>query len=103
MAVNYEQLMQQANQKMAEERVHMKQWLQLLIQHYINMPPEVVPKLLPIPGGTPEELMPSIFVTGPIDVEAYNKEAATLQAIVDRMNQVITEYNGEEARKCLSS
>ena len=100
---NYEQLMQQARQKMAEERVHMKQWLELLIQHYVNMPEEVLPKLPKLPGGTPEELMPSIFVSGDIDIEAYKREAGVLQGIVTTMNKVKEEYNGEEARRCLSS
>lgn len=95
----YSQLMR----RLIEDRVLVSQWCTSLVQHYNNTTDDVRAKLPPLPGTTPETMLPSLFVedVSKLDMELYNKEASVLVNIQQEMNRLHLLLN-QEAEKCLS-
>lgn len=97
------QLLEQRNRVFIEDRLLISQWCSNLVEHYNNTTEDVRAQLPPLPGTTAEEMLPSLFVTDPseLDVEKYLQEAAVLKNIQQRMCEVFHTIN-QEAMKCLS-
>lgn len=103
-AQSAKQLLDQRNRVFIEDRLLISQWCKSLTQHYHSASEDVRSKLPPLPGSTAEEMLPSLFVENPsdLDVEQYKKEAAVLSNIQAEMSRLYTEMN-QEAMKCLSA
>lgn len=97
-------LLEQRNRIFIEERLLISQWCTSLVQHYNSATDDIKAKLPPLPGTTAEEMLPSLFVSNPsdLDVEQYKREAAQLVAIQQAMSTLYTAVN-QEAMKCLSA
>lgn len=102
-AQSAKQLLDQRNRVFIEDRLLISQWCKSLVQHYNSATEDIKSKLPPLPGTTVEEMLPSLFVTDPsdLDVEQYKKEAAVLSNIQECMSRLYTEVN-QEAMRCLS-
>lgn len=100
---NAQKLLEQRNRMFIEDRLLVSQWCANLVQHYNDATEDVRATLPPLPGVTAEEMLPSLFVNDPcdLDVEQYKKEASVLVHIQQEMNTRYLALN-QEALKCLS-
>ena len=98
------QLLEQRNRAFIERRLLISQWCTSLVQHYNNLTDDMRDKLPSLPGNTAEEMLPSLFVDDPknLDKAQYDREVAVLKDIQEKMSalQVATI---QEAMKCLSA
>lgn len=103
-AQSAKQLLEQRNRIFIEDRLLVSQWCASLIQHYNNATEDVRDKLPPLPGNSAEEMLPSLFVNDPsdLDVEQYKREAEVLIDIQQKMCALYAAFN-QEAIKCLST
>lgn len=97
------QLLEQRKRQFIETRVLIQQWCAQLVQKYMALTDDVRAKLPPLPGNTPETMIPSLFVADPADlnVDQYHTEEAVLKNIQQEMNKLAIALN-QEAIKCLS-
>lgn len=98
------QLLEKRNRIFIEQRLLISQWCTSLVQHYNAATEDIRAQLPPLPGTTAEQMLPSLFVSDPrdLDVEQYNKEKAVLEDIQLKMCSLYSTMN-EEAVKCLST
>lgn len=84
-------------QRFIEERLLLSQWCDKLVAHYNSMTPDFQEKVPPLPGTTPEELLPSIFATDPlhVDWEQYEREVAVLKNLQMEMTKLAHAINTE--------
>lgn len=103
-AAKAKQLLEQRNRVFIEDRLLISQWCDALVQHYNSATDDVRAKFPPLPGTTAEQMLPSLFVSDPsdLDVDQYKKEVAVLTAIQQQMNALYLAVN-QEAVKCLST
>lgn len=97
------QLIEGRKRQFIEQRLLTAQWCASLVQHYNNATSDVREKLPPLPGTTPEQMLPSLFAddSGTFDVERYTQEAAVLRNIQAEMNKLFLSFS-EEAMRCKS-
>ena len=97
------QLLEQRKRQFIETRVLVQQWCTQLVQKYMALTEDIRAKLPPLPGTTPETMMPSLYVSDPadLDVDKYHAEEAVLKNIQQEMNKLAIALN-QEAIKCLS-
>lgn len=99
-----QKLLAERERKFIETRLLIQQWCSTLIRHYNSTTEDIQAKLPPLPGTTPETLLPSLFVENPQDFNPvqYAEEAAVVTNIQAKMNQLFLELN-KEAIRCLSA
>jgi len=100
MAIDTNELYKLREKAFVEARVYISQWCTKLVQHWDMLTQESRSQLPPLPGRTPEELLPSLFKE-PFDPAQYEREAAVLQQIQQAMAARAAELNAE-AERCLS-
>ena len=86
-----------------EDRLLVSQWCKSLKAHYDLLLPDIKEQLPPLPGETPEEMLPSLFVEdiAKIDTEQYARESKILKDLQAAMNALLLKLN-QEAIECLS-
>lgn len=97
------QLLEQRNRTFIEDRLLVSQWCASLVKAYDSVTDDVRAKFPPLPGTKAEEMIPSLFVANPsdVDVEQYNREMAVLTNIQSKIGEISLAMN-QEAMKCLS-
>ena len=103
-AAKAKQLLEQRNRVVIEDRLLVSQWCDALVKSYTSATDDIRSKLPPLPGTTAEQMLPSLFVSDPsdLDVEQYKKEKEVLLSIQQQMNTLYLAFN-QEAVKCLST
>lgn len=77
---------QKAERAFIEDRLRVSQWCEGLVKAYDRTSADVRAKMPPLPGTTPETMLPSLFADEP-DEGAYRKEAEVLLQIQEAMNR----------------
>ena len=87
-AAKAKQLLEQWNRVFIEDRLLVSQWCDALVKSYTSATDDIRSKLPPLPGTTAEQMLPSLFVSDPsdLDVEQYKKEKEVLLSIQQQMN-----------------
>lgn len=98
--MDYQQLLQQAYNKYAEQRAEVINTVNTIIHRLTLMTPEFK-EGLDIPSGTTaEEWVPSLFSEN-FSASQYAAEAARINSLVDQINERADAAN-QEALRCLS-
>lgn len=98
--MNLQQLIAKRQQRFIEDRLRVTQWCEKLVASYQGLPEDLQKQLPPLPGLTPQQLLPSLF-TDTFDTVAYENEAGVLRNIHAEMTSLALRLN-EEAMRCLS-
>lgn len=95
------QLLERSKQAFIESRLLIQQWCISLVNHYNSATEDVRAQLPPLPGTTPETMLPSLYVTNPqdLDEEQYAREAAVLQDIQQAMYNLYLPMNQERLQQ----
>lgn len=98
--MDYQQLLQQAYNKYAEQRASVLNEVGTLIHRLSLMTPEFKEGLDIPAGSTVEEWIPSLF-TEKFSSAQYEQEAARINALIDQLN-IRADAANQEALRCLS-
>ena len=94
------QKLAQRQQKFIEDRIMASKWCEELVASYDAISERIQDGLPPLPGRTPQELLPSLFQEK-FDKDAYARESAVLTGIQKAMLAKAVAFN-EVAAECLS-
>lgn len=98
--MDYQQLLQQAYNKYAEQRALVLNEVGTLIHRLSLMTPEFKEGLDIPTGSTVEEWVPSLFAEK-FSSEQYEQEAARINSLIDQLN-IRADAANQEALRCLS-
>lgn len=87
---------------MAEQRLLLQQWAEVVVKQYDALPEDVKAELPALPGRTAQEMVPALF-NDPVtaaDEPAYQAQIQVLQEFVNACNQRVEAINASEVVRC---